>query len=166
MQAGVVASEVVDKDNRSWFGKAEGRLYAYPALMARHRDLVTKIKESYPLGSQGFGDTVGIRAQGIIGDGAAKWALKREHMQEQFEKSFDPVLKEFSLMDSFLELCTLEEQEFIEKRYWKSFARSTIMREMLISSTTYYRLRETIVTRAAAIFGYLEYEKYVEMLAM
>jgi hypothetical protein len=164
MQAGVVASEV-DKNNRSWFGKAEGRLYAYPALMARHKDLVVKRKETYPLGSQGFGDTVGIRAQGIIGDGAAKWVLKRENMQEQFDKSFEAVLKEFSLMDNFLELCTQEEQEFIELRYFKNWARSSIIREMAISLTTYYRLRDSVIVCAAAVFGYLEYDKYVEMLA-
>ncbi|WP_277669109.1 hypothetical protein, partial [Caproiciproducens galactitolivorans] len=151
--------------SKSWFSKTEGRLYAYPALMARHRDLAAELREAYPLGAQTVGDGTGIRAVGTHSDGAAKWAIRFEGMEKACDDSLLKVLKEFELVNGFLELCSEDEQEFVKLKYFKNLARSTVIRELAISLTTYYRLRDITVTRAAAIFGYLEYEEYIEMLA-
>lgn len=155
----------IKDSSKSWFSKTEGRLYAYPALMARHRDLAAELREAYPLGAQWFGDGAGIRAVGTNGDGTAKWAIRFDGMEKACDESLLKALKEFELVNSFLELCSEDEQEFVDMRYFKNWARGTIIREMAISLTTYYRLRDTTVTRAAAVFGYLEYEEYIEMLA-
>ena len=141
-------------------------MYAYPALLARHMDLVAELIEAYPLGAQDFGDGIGIRAVGAHSDGAAKWAMRFADMEKACDESSLKALKEFKLINGFLELCSNDERRLVEMRYFKNWARTTILHEIGISSTTYYRLRHTTVARAAVIFGYLKYEEYVKMLAM
>ncbi|MDR1702666.1 MAG: DUF1492 domain-containing protein [Sporomusaceae bacterium] len=152
------------ENNRAWFSKTEGRLYAYPALMARHRELVEKLKEIYPVITQGIGGEA-AGTTGTHSDKTAMLAIKINALGNACDESILKAIKEIELMQNFLELCSWDEKEFVEMRYFKNWAIITIIREMAISRSTYYRLQKTIITRAAAIFGYLKHEEYVKTLA-
>lgn len=153
-----------EREEKEWIRITEGRLYAYPVLRTMLLDLKAQNRYFYPLGATTY-DGVGIHGKGATSDPAFNNTIKKEVLITKRDDKFEKYLREAELIEELIEICSLPERQFLEMRYFKNYAILTIIHELNISKSLYYKVREKVVARAAVIFGYLEYDEYTKMLA-
>lgn len=152
------------KQEKPWIRITEGRLYAYPVLRMMYRDVKAQDAYFYPLAATGYEPT-GIHGKGQTSNPAYSNTIKKEALEIRRDDRFAKYLEETELISSIKELCNMQEKQFLQMRYFESHAMLSIMRQLNVSKNLYYKLRKNVVVRSAVVFGYLEYDDYVEMLA-
>lgn len=153
-----------EREKKEWVRITEGRLYAYPVLRMMYKDVKAQSMYFYPLRAAGYEPT-GIHGKGQTSNPTFNGAIKQEALEVKCDERLIKYLKETELIDNIRELCTMQEKEFLEMRYFKNYAMLTIIHELNVSKNLYYRVRESVLARSAVIFGYLEYDEYIKMLA-
>lgn len=152
------------KQEKPWVRSTEARLYGYPVLRAMLIDLKAQNRYFYPLGATAY-DGVGIHGKGMTSNPAFNNTLKKEALVARRDDKFEKYLREAGLIEELIGICSLQEKEFLEMRYFKNYAIMTIMHQLSVSRSVCYKVRDDVVARGAVIFGYLEYDEYTKMLA-
>lgn len=152
------------QEEKPWVRITEGRLYAYPVLKTILLDLKAQNRYFYPLGATAY-DGIGIHGQGQTSNPAYQNMMKKEMLVIKCDDKFDKYLREADMIEQLAEICNYQEKELLERRYFQNRAIITVMHELNMSKSLYYRVRDLVITRAAVIFGYLEYDEYIKMLA-
>jgi len=152
----------VEEQAKTWYQKTEGRLYAYPALLVRHKAIIEEIKQFSPITAVAYKENTA--KSNLPSSDVEKWVLRQERLNQSLLFIEDKLQTELFKISSLWQLLTEDEKQLIELQYFEQKTRSFIMDEMQRSHPTYKKIRDKAVLKAAYIFENIDYETYTMLL--
>jgi hypothetical protein len=151
----------VEEKKENWFSQAEGRLYAYPALIAKHRTAIAEYRLATPSPkARNYTATSFIRGGTIDGE-AERWVLSREKIVQGVLFLEQRVQDEMAAITSLWEILTDKEKKLVTMKYFEQRPITIILRTMGYSYRNCHRVKKQAVTKAAYIYGFLDYDTFI-----
>lgn len=145
-----------------WFKKAEARLYAYPALLERYKLLVEEKKHRSYVGAQDY-DPMNLFGSSMPGSGSAGKAFKNIADDQELKEYLKDLKLERDLIRCLAKQCSEEENLLLKKYYFTAYvSRQRITLDTGIGQNAFYRIRKSIVQKAALVYGYLTPMEYAK----
>ena len=149
------------KKEESWFSKAEARLYAYPALIAKHRREIEEYRQTAPAPkARNFTATSSIRGA-AVGSEAERWVLSRERIAQKLLFLDQKTQDEIEKITALWEILTEKEQWLVNLKYFEQKSMFKILEMLNYSYQNCYKMRRRAVAKAAFIYGFIEYDEYL-----
>jgi predicted DNA-binding protein YlxM (UPF0122 family) len=150
---------------KSWFRQTEAKLYAYPALIAKHRQKLTEYLtlKPYPK-ARSYTAASFIRGGAVEGE-AERWVLSREKIAQGILFLESKVQTEAYNIAALWEILANKEKQLVNLKYFEQLSMAKIAEKMNYSSQSCYVIRQRAVTKAAYIYSFLTYDEYLSILS-
>jgi ArpU family phage transcriptional regulator len=150
--------------NDSWFSQAEARLYAYPALVAKHRREIDAYRLAAPSPkARNYTATSFIRGT-ESGSEAERWVLSREKLAQGLLFLEQRVRAEMEAVSTLWEILSAPERQLVYLKYFEQKPAYDIPNALGYSRQHYYAIRRRAVAKAAYIYGFLDYDEYISTI--
>jgi hypothetical protein len=156
---------MAEKKEENWFKKTEAKLYAYPALIAKHRQKLAEYIALKPYPKARAHTAVSFIRGGVVDGEAERWVLSREKIAQCILFLESKVQEEVYDIAALWEILSAPERDFIRMRYFEDNAVTTVFNALNYSATQFYRIRQRSVLKAAYIYSFLTYEEYLSILS-
>lgn len=151
----------------TWYQKTEGRLYAYPALLARHKGTIEDIKQyskEIPSIKATSYKELTTKSSFVSTSAAEKWVFRQERLSQTLLFVEKQLQNELYKMSSLWQILDEEERQLIELQYFEQKTRTFVVDELQRSHPTYKKIRDKAVLKAAYIFEFIDYDTYSILL--
>lgn len=150
-------------DNNEWFRKTEARLYAYPALIAKHRQAIHDNQIAPSLKATKYTATSFCRGGEIVPE-AERWVLRRERLAQKILFLEDQLQEEMSRISSLFEVLEEIEQKYLVLKYFENRPGYVIANRLERSHTTCKTIQKKVIFKAAYIFDNISQNEYEKLL--
>jgi hypothetical protein len=149
--------------NPNWFAKTESRLYAYPALIARHRAAIVEYHLLTPAPrAKSFNGASFIRGGPVSGE-AERWVLAREKIAQGVLFLEKRVSEELHQISALWEILREEEKTLVAAKYFEQKPPYAVCETLSRSRQSCNKIRARAVKKAAYIFGLIDEEEYMKV---
>lgn len=135
-----------------WFRKTEGELYNYPLIKVRLQSLEFALETALPKYSHPLNENPGGSSKGTPGDPLSNLVSLRLSLEKKIEET----RKKIHIIDEYISTLNGQEKELFTLKYQQEETAGLICHRMSISRSTYRRIREALVIKAAVCLDYID----------
>ena len=151
-------------EQNEWFKKAEARLYAYPALVAKHRVDIIEYKLATPTSKATRYTVTSFCSGGEVIPEAERWVLKQEKIAQGILLLDQKLQDETNFISSLWLILKPEEQKLITLKYFEQKPRYYVTDKMGYSQPTCDKIRRRAIIKTAYLSNNLSHNEYEELL--